>query len=167
MIVVGKHGRSGFMQVLMGKVAAKVIGHAPCKVLVVPKAAEITFRTILIATDGSPHSTAAAEEAIRIARRSGSRIIVVSVAGTEADKETAKGYANTVLSLAKNADVPAEALIPLGKSYESIVEIAGGRGVDSIVMGTYGKTGVRRFLMGSTTEKVVGHANCAVLVVRA
>jgi hypothetical protein len=167
MIVVGKHGRSGLMKVLMGQVAAKVIGHSPCKVLIVPKAAEIEFRNILIATDGSTHSTAAASEAIGIAKRSGSKVIAVSVIGLEADKEVANTFVNKIISLARQENVPAEALTPIGKPHESIVEIAGGRGVDLIVMGTYGKTGFKKFLMGSTTEKVVGHANCAVLVVRA
>jgi len=62
--------------------------------------------------------------------------------------------------------VPAEALTPVGRPSDSIVEIAGGRGVDLIVMGAYGKTGFKKYLMGSATEKVVGHAGCAVLVVR-
>jgi uncharacterized protein len=166
MIVVGKHGRSGLMKVLMGQVAAKVIGHSPCKVLIVPKAAEIEFRTILIATDGSTHSIAAASEAIGIAKRCGSKVLAVSVIGSEADKEVTNTYLNNIISLARQENVPAETLIPIGKPHESIVEIAGGRGVDLIVMGTYGKTGFKKFLMGSTTEKVVGHANCAVLAVR-
>ncbi len=59
MIVIGRRGRTGLLKVLMGKVAAKVIAHAPCKVLVVPKAARIEYRNILVATDGSIHSGAA------------------------------------------------------------------------------------------------------------
>lgn len=59
MIVIGRRGRKGLMKVLMGEVAANVIGHAPCKVLVVPKAAKIEYKTILVATDGSEHSQAA------------------------------------------------------------------------------------------------------------
>ena len=52
-------------------------------------------------------------------------------------------------------------------SGDPIVETAGGRGVDLIVMGAYGKTGVKKFLMGSATEKVIGSAGCAVLVAKA
>ena len=59
------------------------------------------------------------------------------------------------------------ALTPAGRSHDVIVETAGGRSVDLIVMGTYGKTGIKRLFMGSSTEKVIGQANCAVLVVRA
>jgi nucleotide-binding universal stress UspA family protein len=62
--------------------------------------------------------------------------------------------------------VPAEGTTPVGKAPEVIVEIAGGRGIDLIVMGTYGKTGLNKLLMGSTTEKVIGNASCAVLVVK-
>jgi nucleotide-binding universal stress UspA family protein len=60
----------------------------------------------------------------------------------------------------------AEVLTPIGKPDDSIVEIAGGRGVDLIVMGAYGKSGVKKLLMGSATEKVIGSAGCAVLVVK-
>jgi nucleotide-binding universal stress UspA family protein len=45
MIVVGRRGRKGLLKALMGEVAAKVIAHASCKVLVVPRAAKIEYRT--------------------------------------------------------------------------------------------------------------------------
>jgi nucleotide-binding universal stress UspA family protein len=166
MIIIGRRGRTGILKVLMGQVAAKVIGHAPCKVLVVPKAAKIEFRNILVATDGSMHSVAAASEAIGIAKRHGSSILAVSILNSEEEKEAAKKNVNNVVEAARRENVPAEALTPLGKPHDSIVEIAGGRGVDLIVMGAYGKTGFKKFLMGSTTEKVIGHASCAILVVR-
>jgi nucleotide-binding universal stress UspA family protein len=167
MIIIGRRGRSGLMKVLMGKTAAKVIGHAPCKVLVVPKAARIEYRNILVATDGSKHSTAAASEAIEIARRCGSNIIAISTTHSEAELEEAKAHAAQVVAMAHKEGVPVEALTPIGRSHDAIVETAGGRAVDLIVMGTYGKTSIKKILMGSTTEKVIGLASCAVLVVGA
>lgn len=167
MIVIGRRGRSGLMKVLMGSVAAKVIGHAPCKVLVVPRAARIECRNILVATDGSAHSIAAAAEAIGIAKRCGSNIIAVSTMYVEEGFEEAKANVGAVVEMARKEGIPVEALTPAGRSHEVIVETAGGRGVDLIVMGAYGKTGLKKILMGSSTEKVIGHANCAVLVVRA
>jgi nucleotide-binding universal stress UspA family protein len=167
MIIIGRRGRSGLLKVLMGQVAAKVIGHAPCKVLVVPRAAKIEYRNILIATDGSAHSVAAASEAIGIAKRCGSAVIALSAAYAEKDREEAKANVDKVVGIARDEGVPIEAITPMGRSHNVIVETAGGRGVDLIVMGTYGKTGIKRLLMGSSTEKVVGHAACAVLVVRA
>jgi nucleotide-binding universal stress UspA family protein len=167
MIVIGRRGRSGLMKVLMGSVAAKVIGNAPCKVLVVPRAARIECRNILVATDGSEHSIAAAAEAMGIAKRCGSNIIAVSAIHSEGELAEARAHVNAVVEAAQKEDIPVAASTPIGSSYHAIVEAAGGRGVDLIVMGTYGKTGLRKLLMGSSTERVIGLASCAVLVVRA
>jgi hypothetical protein len=167
MIIIGRRGRSGLMKVLMGQVAAKVIGHAPCKVLVVPRAARIECKNVLIATDGSEHSIAAASEAIGIAKRCGSYITAVSSAYSESELEEAKANVKQVVEMAQKEGILVEALTPIGRSHDVIVETAGGRGVDLIVMGTYGKTGLKKLLMGSSTEKVIGHASCGVLVASA
>lgn len=167
MIIMGRRGRKGLMKVLMGSVTAKVIGQAPCKVLVVPRAARIEYRNLLIAADGSEHSIAAASEAIGIAKRCGSNIIAVSVGHSEGELADAKTNVGRVVEMAQKDGIPVQALTPIGKPHDVIVETAGGRAVDLIVMGTYGETGLRKILLGSTTEKVIGHAACAVLVVKA
>jgi nucleotide-binding universal stress UspA family protein len=167
MIVIGRHGRKGVAKALMGEVAAKVIAHAPCKVLVVPRVAQIEYRNILVATDGSAHAVAALKEAIAIAKRCGSRIIALSAMRDETEREEARNISNKAAETAKKEGVEAEAVTPTGRSFNAIVETAGGRGVDLIVMGTYGKTGLKKVLMGSSTEKVIGNAGCAVLVVKA
>jgi hypothetical protein len=150
----------------MGQVAARVIGNAACNVLVVPKSARIQYRNILIATDGSKYSEAAAAEGLSIAKRCGSSIIALSSIRTSDELEWAKANTAKVLEMAQKEEVPAEAVTPQGKSYDTIVETAGGRGVDLIVMGNYGTTGIKKLLMGSSTEKVIGNAGCAVLVVK-
>jgi nucleotide-binding universal stress UspA family protein len=81
--------------------------------------------------------------------------------------EEAKSHVLQVVEMAKKEGITAEALTPIGRSHEVIVETAGGRSVDLIVMGSYGKTGLKKLLMGSSTEKVIGNASCAVLVVKA
>ncbi len=167
MIIIGRRGRSGLMKVFMGKTAAHIIGHAPCKVLIVPRAARIEFSTILIATDGSTHSIAASSEAIGIAKRCGSNIIAISAMHSEEGSGEAKALVQHVVEMARKEGITAEALTPTGRSHDVIVETAGGRGVDLIVMGSYGKTGLKKLFMGSSTEKVIGHASCAVLVVSA
>lgn len=53
-----------------------------------------------------------------------------------------------------------------GKPYVEIVKFAVQEGIDLIVMGTHGRTGVKHMLIGSQTEKVVRHAGCMVLVVK-
>lgn len=167
LIIIGRRGRSGVMKVLMGRTAAKVIGHAQCNVLVVPRAARIECRNILIATDGSEHSVAAAGEAIGIAKRCASNMLVISSAHNDKDLDEARANVQVVSEAAKKEGIAVEALTPIGKSHDIIVETAGGRGVDLIIMGAYGKTGLQKLLMGSSTEKVIGHATCAVMAVRA
>jgi nucleotide-binding universal stress UspA family protein len=167
LIVMGRHGRKGLMRFLMGEVAGKVIGSAPCKVLVVPKAARIEYRKILIATDGSEHSNAAASEAVAIARKSGGSIIALSAIHSDEELDQAVSNVQKVADIARGEGVPVETLTPRGRSYEVIVETAGGRGVDLIVIGPYETTGLKRLLMGSTTERVIGLAGCASLVVKA
>lgn len=166
MIVIGRRGRKGLMKVLMGEVASKVIGHAPCKVLVVPRAAKIEYKTILVATDGSDHGNAAVTEAIAIAKRCGSNLLALSAMRDETEREEAAALSGRAVEMAQKEGVSAEAVTPTGRSFNVIVETAGGRGVDLIVMGTYGKTGLRKILMGSSTEKVIGKTGCAVLVVK-
>jgi nucleotide-binding universal stress UspA family protein len=167
MIVIGRRGRKGVAKALMGETAAKVITHSPCKVLVVPKAAQIEYKNILVATDGLTQAKAAVAEAITIAKRCGSHIIALSAMRDETERKEANQFANEAADLAKKEGVSAEAVTPAGRSFNAIVETAGGRAVDLIVMGTYGKTGVKKFIMGSSTEKVIGNAGCAVLVVKA
>jgi len=165
MIIIGRHGRTGLTKVLMGKVAANIIGLAPCKVLIVPKAARIEYRKLLVATDGSENSIAAASEAIGIAKQCESQIIVVSVMSSQIESEEAKANVVKVVEMAQKEGIKVEALTPLGKPHEAIIETASGMGVDLIVMGRYGKTGLKKLFMGSATEKVIGLSGCAVLVV--
>ncbi len=167
MIIIGRHGRKGVAKALMGETAAKVITHSPCKVLVIPKAAQLEYRNILVATDGLIQAKAAVTEAIAIAKRCGSHIIALSAMRDESERAEATKFANEAAEMAKKEGVSAEAVTPAGRSFNAIVETAGGRGVDLIVMGTYGKTGIKKLLMGSSTEKVIGNAGCGVLVVKA
>ncbi len=167
LIVIGRRGRTRLAKLLLGTVGAKVIGHAPCTVLVVPRAARIEYKTILAAVDGSRHSEAAVREAISIAKKCGSRLVVLSVMHDETGRAESEGHVNHAVELARKEGLQAEGVTAVGRSSDVIVEQAGGRGVDLIVMGTFGKTGLKKALLGSATEKVIGHAGCAVLVAQA
>lgn len=166
LIFMGRRGTTGLSKLLMGEVAAKVVGHAECKVIVVPRASVIGPKNVLIATDGSGHSIAAVEEGISIARKCGSTIIVLSSARNNDELGAAKANVEKVVEMAKKEDVPVEGLTPVGRSYNLIVETAGGRGVDLIVMGIPVKGAIKKIFTGSATEQVIGKAGCAVLIVK-
>lgn len=165
MIILGRRGRKGIKRLLMGSVTAKVIGHAPCCVLVVPRKAETEFKKILLATDGSKWSQSAAAEAISIAKRMGSPITAVCVGDSEVKDPS--GTVEAVVSQAGKEGVRAEGQVLAGRTYEAIIAAAKKTGADAIVMGKHGRTGFDKIMMGSVTERVIGLSECAVLVVKA
>ena len=166
MIIMGTHGKTGMKRLMMGSVTAKVIGHAPCNILVLPLNAKVECKNVLIATDGSKYSEAAASEALGIAKRCGSSLIVISVASSEAEIASAKDNVNKVSEAAEKEGVKTASVVTIGKPYEAIIETAKQKKADFIVLGSHGRTGLARLLMGSVTERVIGHAEAAVLVVK-
>lgn len=185
MIIMGRRGRTGLKRLMMGSETARVIGHAPCKVLVVPRAAQIDFKNIVVASDGSKCSDAAVREAISISKRRGSNLIAVSVVPSESaspfdivhsemqkgaiiDKELeeAEKIVKNVKSLAEENGLKAKGFVYSGIPYDAVLEIAKDEKADLIVVGSHGRTGLSRLLMGSVTERVIGLAECAVLVVK-
>jgi nucleotide-binding universal stress UspA family protein len=166
MIIIGTHGRTGVKRFVMGSVARNVIGHAPCKVLVIPPGAKIGYSTILVATDGSTHSDAAVLEAVTIAKRCGSSLIIVSVASSNDEIATAEENVKRALEAADKEGVKKEGIVLRGKADQAIVEAAGQKEAGLIVMGRHGKTGLMSLIMGSVTEHVLSHGNTAVLVAK-
>lgn len=164
MIIMGRRGRTGLARVAMGSQTARVIGHAPCDVLVVPRDASVKCENILVATDGSSFSEAAAREAIAMAAKCSARLSVISVASSEAEMPAAEGNVDNVSEQAAAAGVSVEKQTAVGKAYLEIVKSAEQMKADMIVVGCHGRTGLKKLLMGSVAERVVGHASSAVLV---
>ncbi len=164
LIVMGRRGRTGIARVAMGSVTAKVVGHAPCDVLVVPRECSLDFKTILVATDGSTHGDAAAAEAIAMAGKVGGSIIAMSVAASDSTAQTAADNVAKVKQMAEAAGISCDTRTSTGKAYVQIVETAGEEKADLIVIGCHGKGGLKKLLMGSVAERVIGHATCSVLV---
>jgi nucleotide-binding universal stress UspA family protein len=184
-IIMGRRGKTGLRRLAMGSTTARVIGHAPCNVLVVPSAAQVEFKSLVVATDGSRHSTAAASEAIGIAKRNNSKLTVIAVVPSElatptdvdfvvtqrerlAEKEmqAAEQNAKAVKEAAQKEGVSVQAFVMTGKPADAIIETAREKNADLIVVGSHGRTGLEKLLMGSVAERVIVLSACAVLVVK-
>jgi len=165
-IVMGRRGLRGLKKLMMGSVTAMVIGHSKVPVFVVPRAGELKFKSILVCTDGSEHSKKAVELAINLARACGSRLMAISVAKREELLDEAKGILKDVTVSAETEGVKVETITVIGTPYEAITTTAQIKDVDLIVIGTHGRTGLGKVLMGSVAERVIGLAHCAVLVVK-
>jgi nucleotide-binding universal stress UspA family protein len=166
MIIMGRRGRAGITRLMMGSVTAKTIGHAPCKVLVIPTFARITFEKILVPTDGSIFSELASREAISIAKRTKSSLIALSVAKRDENLPVAEASVGMVKEVAEKEGIKIETLTLKGEPYEVIVDTAEKKKAGFIVVGSHGRSGIERLLMGSVTERLIGHTGCPVLVVR-
>jgi nucleotide-binding universal stress UspA family protein len=178
LIILGRKGMSRVERVLMGSVAARVIGYSPKDILVVPEDTKIGWKIILVSTDGSRYSKAATNKAIDFAKSYGGEIKAVSVVDvTEEFLARAPGAVEELVRKAKNfvddirekADVQgvkAETFVREGEPYKIITTLAKEYKSNVIVMGSHGRTGLKRLLMGSTAEKVIGYAPCPVLVVK-
>jgi nucleotide-binding universal stress UspA family protein len=138
------------------------------------------FERILVATDGSDRNKPAVAEALRIGRECGSEVYAVFVIESSTLESAVSGgvtgdaltmmqsEAATALARVKSkaAGVNLETVILEGKPSAEIVRYAREEKIDLIVIGTQGKKGIERFLLGSVAENVIRSAPCRVLVVK-
>ena len=139
-------------------------------------------KKILVPTDGSEHSMRAADYAISVAKLVGAQIVSLFVVDevvleqlekvTEREaaerelKSDGKHYVKYVSNLAGKEGVRSTSLIAEGRPFERIVHLAKDLEVNLIVMGTYGRRGADRILIGSVAERVIEYSPCPVLVVK-
>jgi nucleotide-binding universal stress UspA family protein len=167
LIIIGRCGKTALARILMGNVTARVIGHSPINVLVVPRGAALAFQRILVASDGSSYSQAAWELALAMAKQANSRLIGVAVASEEGEIIETKAIIHRMLTAASLAGVPMKGVNPQGVAPDTgIVQQAIKHEVDLIVVGSHGRTGLKKLLMGSVTERVIGGSPCPILVVK-
>jgi nucleotide-binding universal stress UspA family protein len=179
LIVVGAKGMLSLEKALMGDTTEKVFGYSFKHVMVVPEKTTLGLDKILLSTDGSEYSRRATVRAMDFAESYGTELHVVSIVEISAEiysiapevVEKKVGEAEDYLAgIKKQAD--ARGIKYKGSvrdseaPYDIIREIAQKEQVGLIVMGSHGRTGLTRILMGSTVERVIAQAPCPVLVVK-
>ena len=170
LIILGRRGRRGLARLMVGDATLKLIGSSHCSVLVVPRAAELHGRRFLVATDGSRFSDAAAVATGSLAKLCETPVTVVSVvvpAHAEARRREAPAVVERIVGLLRKDGIEAHGEVPEGPAAEMIVAAAARTSADLIVMGSHGRGGFERLLVGSNSEKVLNRTPCAVLVVKA
>lgn len=175
LIVIGRRGITRLERALMGSVTAKVIGHSQRNVLVVPRDSIIKWENIVVTTDGSKYSEAAAKEAVALTKFWGEKCVLHAIAvtrksATEDRIQISNNALKEIQLNAKKENIKVDTLLVKGKPHESIhetiIEYAKEKNADIIVMGSRGRTGIQRLLIGSVTERVIGHTTCPVMVVK-
>jgi len=146
-----------------------------------------TYHQILVPVDGSPTSEKALDEAIRLAQLTGARLRLVHVVDELSyvnGFEPAMNYLNEIIPLmreagekllahdrqkALNKGVGADVVLIVegpGRICDHVAEQARRARADLIVVGSHGRRGIGRVLLGSDAEQIVRHAPVPVLVVR-
>jgi nucleotide-binding universal stress UspA family protein len=181
LIAIGTHGRTGLRRLLAGSVATAVLRGARCSVLALrshdhPREAR-AIRLILHPTDFSDASEAALRVARSLARDLGARLlilhvmpseIVVSEAVIPVDPATCRTALEAKRERLDGPDLkhPVEVRLGQGTPADESVRVAQEVRCDLIVMGTHGRTGLGRLLLGSVAESVLQRADCPVIVVK-
>ncbi|PXY36499.1 universal stress protein [Prauserella flavalba] len=181
MIVLGATGGGGFTGMLLGSTAVAVTSHAECPVTVVRRrenGGAAVDGPVIVGIDGSPVSEEAVAVAFREASLRGVPLVAVN-AWLDLEYDTGRGYFETgrheedqrrllAERLAgwqeRYPDVTVERVVVLDRPRRQLLERS--RTASLVVVGSRGRGGFRGMLLGSTSQALIHHAQCPVLVVR-
>ena len=184
LILIRAHNRSDFQNWMLGSVAKAVVEHANCSVEVVRPTgagnplANHTGTRILLATDGSDASLAAARGVAETAWPAGTEVKVVSVvnpmmhslaemglfhySGTDRAHRAVGAAINELRGLA----LKLSGEVVVGRVAREVIARARKWSADLIVLGTHERRGLRRVLFGSTGAAITSRAHCSVRTIR-
>ncbi len=188
LIVIGSHGHRGIGRLLLGSIAERIVRGAAGPVLVARGAAEAAdggFRRILVSTDFSEAAERGLDLALDLAAADAVVELVhfwslptlprahavdevdATLEEIRAELQTT-GQARGAEALAARGEPGATVRYQLreGDARDGILDLARISGADLVVVGSHGRRGLRRLLLGSVAEAVVRHAPCSVLVTR-
>lgn len=180
LIFVRAHVRKDMAHWMLGSVARAVVAHAPCTVQIVRDLAEDRAHTldsgrrVLLATDGSQTSATAARALAERPWPEGSEFRIISVeepwainpSRVKHDEQAQEAVRSAEQVLASAGLKATLAVVLSGHAKEGILEEAEKWGADLIVVGSHGRRGFKRFLLGSVSEAVAMNAHCSVVIVR-
>ena len=184
LIVMSSHGYSGLTRWILGSVAERVLHDAPCPVLIVRTTDPI--RHVLIPLDGSELSEQILEPAFALAASLECKVTLNRVIerlsaeefeylehlenglGQRLQSDThaeAEQYLHGVATARRSAVPELKTVVLHGSPAQSLLEYAHMHGVDLIAMSTHGRTGLKRWVYGSVTEKVLRAATDRAMLV--
>ena len=144
----------------------------------------MSFEKILVPYDASSYANHAYDEALKIAEKFGSSITVLTVLGRKFDQAEAVSFERAIELQDEQEDEATKMLQDLqglakekgvGFSFKVVYEPSSSKGVvnfanandfDLIVMGSHGRSGLRKAILGSVASGVVENADCAVLIIK-
>ena len=145
----------------------------------------MSFEKILVPYDASSYANHAFDEALKIAEKFGSKITVLTILGSKIEQQhvgvsleraieiqdehedAATKILKDLEELAKEKGVEFSFKVIFEPSpYKGIIHFSNSNPTDLIVMGSHGRSGIKKTLLGSVASGVVEHANCPVLIIK-
>ena len=191
LIAMATHGRSGIDRWLLGSVVEKVVRETTNPLLLVRASrggayeGEATLKSLIVPLDGSPLAEKALPHATLLANAMGLEMILfgaysLTPAITASDeyipdlnkleavfKGEAVGYLeNKAAELKKVGPARVSSLVSEGEAAEKIIDLAKQNPNSLVVICSHGRSGVKRWVLGSVTEKVMRHSSGPVLIIR-
>jgi nucleotide-binding universal stress UspA family protein len=185
LVVMPTHGREGVSRYLLGSVTEKVVRLSSVPVLTVRMEPDeqlaFPYEDVLVPTDGSAAATGAAGHGLSLAAALGATVHVLSVVdetalgpdvrSTVSAGESERAATEAVEAIASDAEARGiertVTHVERGTPAEGILECIAANGIDAVVMGTTGRRGTDRILVGSVAEKTVRSAPVPVVTVGA
>lgn len=184
-IFVRSHVYSDITRWMLGSVAQEVLRRASCSVEIVRAATDDARRAagamrILLATDGSEYSLAAARSVSERPWADGTEVKVISVVDPfvrsveyaapevieEGGVKEARAAVDEAVEIISSSGLTTTGEVVTGREKTEIVDRAKEWGASLIVVGSHGRRGMKRLLLGSVSEYVANHAHCSVEVIR-
>ena len=144
----------------------------------------MSFEKILVPYDASSYANHAFDEALKIAEKFGSKVTVVTVLGSKVAQSETISLERAIQIQDEHEDMATKILKDLEElakekgvdfsfkvvyepsSYKGIINFADSISADLIVMGSHGRSGIKKAILGSVASKVVENANCPVLIIK-
>jgi len=162
LIMIGRSVSNVVTRIIYKGVTTHLLKYAPCNVLIVPLAALIQWKNIVLVHDNSKRSNAAAEEALRLAKTHDSELIIVSIAPSIDNKKEA----HEAKKQADKEKLSVEILDAKGKLSDFVVNLSKERDTDIIITRSPEEGGVKNRLKKSFIEQIITRSICSVLVVK-
>ncbi len=164
LIVIRRRGKRGFLaNLLLGEMVTRVVAHAPCSVLIVPRAAQMWQQRVLVAAEPGAQGERLVDLAAGVAAECRLPVTVVSVAEPGAQVQAGHFVQASVARLQQRG-LQAEGRVLHGRPYEQILQARHDAGADLIIIGSRGDVPLARALVGGVAQKVIGLAEHPVLV---
>lgn len=164
-IIIRRRGKRGLLaNLLVGEMVSKVVAHAPCHVLIVPREARMWSQRVLVAAEPTDLGRQIFATALAVAAQCGLPLHLVSVVATEGLRPQADAFVADVLKQAQQDGVVVQGEVRVGKPFTEILASRAASQSDLIVMGSRSDSRIGRALIGGVAQKVMGLSEHPVLV---